>query len=144
MIASRLSVILRLSIAAVFLLAGASKLVGHEGPTTLYDEVTLHSTILHLSVIAMEIGLAFWLASGWKRHISVSLAGALLACMSAVVAASLLKEHPAACGCFGAATSTDPFASNLGALARNFLLISICGYLFITDPVETVVKAGSM
>lgn len=106
---------------AVFVVAGASKLVAHESWLAQAAGLGVAPRIARLVPVA-EIVLGGLLVSGWGSPASIWLALAVLAAFTVVLVVNLARGRRPACACFGA-WSASPIG--WGHVARNLAFVAI-------------------
>jgi uncharacterized membrane protein YphA (DoxX/SURF4 family) len=137
-ITSRLQLIVRIALAAVFLYAAAMKAIRVDTgslPSTMFSEWA-RSHLLRDLIIAGEIFMAAWLLMGVELHLASVLAIGVVSVFSGLVIFEIEAQHPKPCGCTGVAiVAQNPQAIRSSLrfdLARNALMICGAGCLYVS------------
>ncbi len=144
-----LSVLARLTLACVFLIAAVAKL--HTGPNrgigkTIYEQWSQHMVIYDASIFC-EAALGIWLLSGrWGRQAALTTV-LLISGFSGLIILELGRERPMPCGCLGAefVAAHDPVAvrrSLAFSLFANGLIISGALWLYFRADRRPIPTSG--
>jgi uncharacterized membrane protein YphA (DoxX/SURF4 family) len=126
--------IARAGLAMVFVLAGATKLVGLERTRETLAAFGLPRRFVASAAIALptaELAVAAALVVSVRVRVGAALAVVLLATFSGAVARLLRRGERPDCACFGALTATPV---GTGTLTRNLALAGVSAFVLIGGP----------
>ena len=85
------------------------------------------------ALVAGELVLAVWLASGWRSRLGAFLTIVVLSGFLAAVIVEMGKSNPHSCGCAGALPIQDPAASLWVTLSADSLLLLLALWVYFAS-----------